>query len=59
MNTSTCSLNTINKNKKSRLTPDIEIKELKYVKNIGGSPCPTYERKKKLDGKSPSFPHNP
>ena len=50
MNTSTCSLNTINKNKKSRLTPDIEVKEIKYAKNIGGSPCPAYERKKKIDG---------
>ena len=51
MNTSTCSLNTINKNKnnkKSRLTPDIEIKELHNAKNKGGSPHPMY-KKKKLD----------
>ena len=51
MNTSTCSLNTVNKNKnkKSRLTPDIEIKEIKNVKGIGGSPGPNFSRKKKLD----------
>ena len=52
MNTSTCSLNTINNknNKKARLTPDIDMKELQYIKNIGGSPCPAYDRKKKIDG---------
>ena len=52
MNTSTCSLTTINKNKnnkKSRLTPDIETKEIKNGKNVGGSPGPNYSRKKKLD----------
>ena len=50
MNTSTCSLNTINpnKNKKSRLTPDIEIKEIKNSK-IGGSPGPNFKYKNKLD----------
>ena len=53
MNTSTCSLNTINNknnHKKARLTPDIDIKEFKNTKNIGGSPGPAYERKKKIDG---------
>ena len=51
VNTSTCSLNIINNknNKKARLTPDIDIKELQYIKNMGGSPCPTYERKKKIE----------
>ena len=46
MNTSTCSLNTINKNhKKSRLTPDIEVKEIRNVKNCGGSPNPIHKKK--------------
>ena len=50
MNTSTCSLNTINKNKnkKWRLTPDLEIKGIKNEK-IGGSPGPNFKHKKKLD----------
>ena len=50
MNTSTCSLNTVNrnKNKKSRLTPDLEIKGIKDTK-IGGSPSPNFKHKKKID----------
>jgi hypothetical protein len=38
MNTSAFNLNLMNKNKKSRLAPDIEIKELHNAKNLGGSP---------------------
>ena len=52
MNTSTCSLNTVfknnNNNKKSRLTPDLEIKGLKNTK-IGGSPGPNLKLKKKIN----------
>ena len=48
MNTSTCSLNTIKKKKKSRLTPDLEINGIKNAK-IGGSPGPNLKLKKKMD----------
>ena len=50
MNTSTCSLNTVNKNKnkKSRLTPDLEVKGVKNTK-VGCSPGPSLKNKKNLD----------
>jgi len=38
MNTSAFNLDLMNKNKKSRLAPEIEIKELHNAKNLGGSP---------------------
>ena len=50
MNTSTCSLNTVNKNKnkKSRLTPDLEVKGIKNTK-VGCSPGPSLKNKNNLD----------
>ena len=38
INTSAFNLNNINKINKSKITPDIKIKELHNVKNLGGSP---------------------
>ena len=47
INTSAFNLNNINELKKSKITPDIKIKELHNVKNIGGSP--KLYHKNKLD----------
>ena len=47
INTSAFNLNNINEFKKSKITPDIKIKELHNVKNIGGSP--KLYHKNKLD----------
>ena len=47
INTSVFNLNIKNKNKKSRMAPDIEIKELHNSKNLGGSP--KLYHKNKLD----------
>ena len=47
INTSVFNLNLKNKNKNSRMAPDIEIKELHNSKNLGGSP--KLYQKNKLD----------
>ena len=56
MNTSAFNLDLMNKNKKSRLAPEIEIKELHNAKNLGGSP--KLYHKNKLDDDTYQYSEN-